>query len=178
LLGHCQIEQVEASAQGEDSVLRRRGQNGGSISGFGHRHVIVAHCHGNAKLFAAAEHVGRHIETARLVAEIFRELVFTAVWSLNARPNFTRGIDRRPSENYYKRIARRKKLFLPGLNEGQHREIEVCGTRRVQVTVAEVVSCGRDKQNNVLLLHGNCVGQSLRSNSLRPRRSRCLPPRR
>jgi len=74
----------------------------------------------------------------------------------------TRAIDRRPSENYYKRIARRKKLFLPGLNKGQHREIEVCGTRRVQVIVAEVVSCGRDKQNNVLLLHGNCVGQSLR----------------
>ena len=69
MLGYCQIEQVEASAQGEESVLRRRGQNGGSISGFGH--VIVADCHGNAKVFAATERVGRHIDTARLVAEIF-----------------------------------------------------------------------------------------------------------
>ena len=49
--------------------------------------VLVANHGHEAKLRNATEHAGSNIGTARVVANIFRENFFAAVWSRDARLN-------------------------------------------------------------------------------------------
>lgn len=49
--------------------------------------MLFAHCGANADSLHASERMGSDIGTVRVVAEIFRELFFTAIRSHHARLN-------------------------------------------------------------------------------------------
>ncbi len=65
----------------------------------------VANCGAKAKLNDDAEHASRDIRAVRVVADIFREFFFAAVWGNETRPDGDpwRG---RPSERLYYLLVR------------------------------------------------------------------------
>jgi hypothetical protein len=46
--------------------------------------VLIAYRHNKSDLFGASEHAGRYVGAVGMIAEIFREVLFLPVWSLDA----------------------------------------------------------------------------------------------
>jgi hypothetical protein len=55
------------------------------LLGPGFAHVLVANGCDKTELHRASERVSRNIRTSRLIAKIFSEQFFAAIWSLEAR---------------------------------------------------------------------------------------------
>lgn len=47
--------------------------------------VLIAYRHHKSDLFCASEQAGRYVGAVGVIAEIFREVLFIPVWSLDAR---------------------------------------------------------------------------------------------
>jgi hypothetical protein len=77
---------------------------GKRLLGPGFACVLVANGCDNAELSRASERVGSNIRTSRVVAKIFSEQFFAAVWSLEARlDRYLRNGESPPTKHFHYR---------------------------------------------------------------------------